>query len=114
MIDVNELNEDNEIPDNEKTFFNPYREAAISKTKAKEDSDVEVEAKKDETEIELYFNFNCQLCVFKNTDRKKFLRQQKEIHSIKGKYVRNKCHRTFETKKDFNEHKHHGCGELID
>ena len=96
VIDENEMNEDNEIPENERTFFNPYRETA------------------DDPEVELYYSFNCEMCIFKTTNKRRFIRHQKEVHSVQGKYVCTKCERTFKNKKEFNEHKYHGCGEIID
>ena len=31
-------------------------------------------------EVELYLNFNCDLCIFKTTDIKRFIGHRKEIH----------------------------------
>ena len=51
---MTELNEESDIPDHEKTFFNPYREAAASRIIANEESEIElVEEKNAEIEIEL-------------------------------------------------------------
>ena len=51
VIDVDEMNQENEISDNE-IFKNPYREAA------------------DDPEVELYYSFDCELCIFKTTDKR--------------------------------------------
>ena len=110
VIDVSELNEETDIPDNEKTFFNPYREAAASRINENEESLVDlVENKNEEIEAE---EFKCELCIFKTTDKKRFTKHQKEIHSVKGKYVCTMCERPFDSRKEFNGHKYHGCGGM--
>ena len=110
--DVTELNEESDIPDHEKTFFNPCREAAASRIIANEESEIElVEEKNAEIEIELE-ELKCELCIFKTTDKKRFVRHQKEIHSVKGKYVCTMCERPFDNRKEFNGHKYHGCGGM--
>ena len=59
------------------------------------------------TEVE---EFKCELCVFKTTDKARFTKHQKEIHSLKGKYFCSNCERPFDNRKEFNGHKYHGCG----
>ena len=44
------------------------------------------------------------------TDKARFKKHQKEIHSTKGKYLCSNCERPFDTREDFNGHKDHGCG----
>ena len=103
-VDISILFEESEIPDAEKTFFNPYRR---SEKLHENENIVTVETVIVHTEVE---EFKCELCVFKTTDKARFTKHQKEIHSLKGKYFCSNCERPFDNRKEFNGHKYHGCG----
>ena len=104
QVDISVLFEESEIADAEKTFFNPYRRSEIVH---EDENIVTVETVVVDTEVE---ELKCELCVFKTSDKARFTKHQKEIHSTKGKYFCSNCQRPFKTRKDFNGHKYRGCG----
>ena len=95
--DMGDLDDESGVCEAEKTFFNP---SAV--TEVKTILQVETEELK------------CELCVFKTNDKTRFTKHMKEIHSVTGKYVCTRCERQFESRKEFNGHKYHGCGGWMD
>ena len=70
----------------DQTFVNPSQS---------DDGNTDEEIKTDEHDaIEEVINYECEVCIFKTTDGKRFKRHQFENHSVKGKYVCIGCKKT--------------------
>ena len=81
----------------EKTFFNPSAVTEVNTI-------LQVETEE----------LKCELCAFKTNDQTRFTKHMKESHSVTGKYVCTQCEIHFESRKEFNGHKYHGCGGWMD